>query len=56
MLGLTDEEAADQKKLDLRAYVKYVLKEGTIEKKRELIQSFKSRLVLIDKKVVLESV
>lgn len=56
VLGLSDEEAADQKKLDLRAYAKYVLKEGTIEEKRELMQSFKSRLILIDKKVVLENV
>jgi len=54
VLGLTDEEVADQKKLDLRAYAKYVLKEGTIEEKRELMQSFKSKLVLKDKKVVLE--
>lgn len=54
VLGLTDEEVADQKKLDLRAYAKYVLKEGTIEEKRELMQSFKSKLILIDRRVILE--
>lgn len=53
VLGLTEEEITDQKKLDLRAYAKYILKEGTIEEKRELMQSFKSKLILIDRKVVL---
>lgn len=54
VLGITEEEQAKQNSLDLRAYAKYLLKEGTIEEKRELMQSFKSKLVLIDKKVVLE--
>jgi len=55
VLGLSEEQKAKQGGLDLRAYAKYLLKEGTLEEKRELMQSFKSRLVLIDKKVVLEN-
>lgn len=54
VLGLSEEEKIQQKKLDLRAYVKYLLKEGSLEEKRELMQSFKSKLVLVDKKVFLE--
>lgn len=54
VLGLSEDEQSKQTGLDLRSYAKYLLKEGTIEEKRELMQSFKSRLVLIDKKVVLE--
>ena len=55
VLGLSNEELAKQSALDLRAYAKYLLKEGTTEEKREIMQSFKSRLILIDKRVVLES-
>ncbi len=53
VLGLQEKGEAE-KKADLRAYAKYLLKEGTLEEKRELMQSFKSRLILINKKVVLE--
>lgn len=54
VLGLSEDEQSKQSGLDLRSYAKYLLKEGSIEEKRELMQSFKSRLILIDKKVVLE--
>jgi thiaminase len=54
VLGLSSDELAKQNALDLRAYAKYLLKEGTIEEKREIMQSFKSKLILIGKKVVLE--
>jgi hypothetical protein len=54
VLGLSEDEQSKQSGLDLRSYAKYLLKEGTIEEKRELMQSFKSRLILIDKKVVLD--
>lgn len=55
VLGLTEQEQLNQKKMDLRAYAKYLLKEGTLEEKRELMQSFKSKLILLNKKVVLDS-
>jgi phage pi2 protein 07 len=54
VLGLSEEQEANQNKIDIRSYAKYLLKEGTLEEKRELMQSFKSRLVMINKKVVLE--
>ncbi len=54
VLGLSEDQQTKQSGLDLRSYAKYLLKEGTIEEKRELMQSFKSRLILIDRKVVLE--
>jgi len=54
VLGLTIEQEDKQSKIDVRAYAKYLLKEGTIEEKRELMQSFKSKLVLIHKKIVVD--
>jgi DNA invertase Pin-like site-specific DNA recombinase len=54
VLGMTDEEKATQKKTDLRSYAKYLLKDGTLQEKRELMQSFKSRLMMINKRVILE--
>lgn len=54
VLGLSEDDQTKQNNLDLRSYAKYLLKEGSIEEKRELMQSFKGRLMLIDKKVVLE--
>jgi len=54
VLGLTKEEIETQRKTDVRAYAKYLLKEGTLEEKRELMQSFKSRLTMIHKKIVLD--
>ncbi len=54
VLGLSEDQEEKQNKIDVRAYAKYLLKEGTIEEKRELMQSFKSKLLLIHKKVVLE--
>lgn len=55
VLGLTEDQEEKQNKIDVRAYAKYLLKEGTIEEKRELMQSFKSKLLLIHKKVILEN-
>lgn len=54
VLGVGEDEKAAQKKVDLRAYVKYILNEGTLQEKRDLMQSFRSRLILINKKVILE--
>lgn len=34
--------------------MKYILEKGSLEENRELIQSFTSRLILINKRVVLE--
>ena len=40
--------------IDIRNYVKYLLKQGTILEKRELLSCFKTKLVLKDKKIILE--
>ncbi len=39
--------------IDVRNYAKYLLKEGTIYEKRELLSFLKSKLLLKDKKIVL---
>ncbi len=54
VLGLSTEESEKQTKADLRSYAEYLLKEGTIEEKRDLMQSFKSRLILLDKRITLD--
>jgi hypothetical protein len=40
--------------IDIRNYAKYLLKQGTIIEKRELLSCFKSRLILKDKKITVE--
>ena len=54
VLGMTDAEKIKQSRLDLRGYMKYILEKGSLEEKRELMQSFTSKLILINKRVVLE--
>jgi hypothetical protein len=54
VLGTTEQERIIQTKLDVRNYMKYLLKEGAIQEKRDLMQSFTSKLILINKRVVLE--
>jgi len=39
--------------IDIRNYVKYLLRQGTILEKRELLSCFKSKLILKDKKITL---
>jgi hypothetical protein len=40
--------------VDIRNYVKYVLKEGSILEKRELLACFKSKIVLKNKEVFIQ--
>jgi len=40
--------------IDIRNYTKYLLKQGTILEKRELLSCFKSKLILKDKKIILQ--
>ena len=46
--------AATEKELDLRQYAKYLLKEGSVTEKRELLLCIKSRLSLSQKVLMLE--
>jgi hypothetical protein len=54
VLGTTEQEKIIQTKLDVRNYMNYLLREGMIQEKRDLMQSFTSKLILINKRVVLE--
>ena len=49
-----ESEVPKSQQFDIRTYAKYILKEGTITEKRELLASLKSRLVFCNKKVTLE--
>ena len=40
--------------VDIRNYTKYLLKEGTIIEKREILSCLKSKLTLKDKKIFLQ--
>ena len=54
VLGMDETEKITQSRLDIRGYMKYILEKGAIQEKRELMQSFTSKLILINKRVVLE--
>jgi hypothetical protein len=41
-------------KVDLRDYIKFILKEGTILEKREILDSLKGKLILNDREIFLE--
>ena len=53
VLGLTSREFDKQKEVDMRNYAKYVLREGSIFQKREVLGCLKSNLIMKDKKIVL---
>ncbi len=53
MLG-KGKESAGSDVVDVKTYAKYLLAEGTISEKRELLGHLKSRLVFKDKKITLE--
>jgi len=44
-------ESAKAKDINLRNYIKYLLKEGSLIEKRELMACFKSKLIMADKVV-----
>ena len=49
-------ESTGQRDLDIKAYVKYLLAEGTIEEKRHVLLSLRSRIILKDKQIYLDAV
>jgi site-specific DNA recombinase len=49
LLGLTPDEAKKQASIDHKAYAKYILREGSIYEKREILESLKSKLIMKDK-------
>lgn len=52
ILGVTGNDFEKQKDLDIRNYAKYVLKEGSILEKREVLACLESKLVMRDKKII----
>ncbi len=54
VLGLTDKDDLAVKEIDIKNYVKYILKEGRIFEKRDILDNLKSRLVLKEKQIYLE--
>jgi hypothetical protein len=54
VLGIGKDEKLPEEKIDIKTYAKYLLKEGTIIEKRELLGCLKSKLVIKNKVVYLE--
>jgi len=48
------EEVVKQKSIDMKNYAKYLLKDGSVYEKRELLSNLRSRLILKDKELILE--
>ena len=53
VLGIKNKNFKKQKDIDIRNYAKYLLKEGSILEKRELLVNLKSKLVVKNRKVYL---
>jgi len=53
VLELKKEEEEKQKDIDIKNYAKYILKNGSLYEKRDLLSCLRSRLALKDKKVSL---
>ena len=54
ILGISKKGKESQKEIDIKNYAKYILKDGTIYEKRELLSCLRSKLVMKNKKVYLE--
>ncbi len=54
VLGYTGDELMQKPAIDLKAYAKYVLQNGTREEKREILQYVRGELFLKDQKVYIE--
>lgn len=48
-----EEEISKEQKVDLRSYAKYILKQGTMTEKREILSCIKSRLIFKGKQLLL---
>lgn len=53
VLGSDGKKEADEGDVNIRTYAKYLLKEGSVSEKRELLGNLRSRLLYRDKKVTL---
>lgn len=55
VLNISRDAATELPEIDIKTYAKYILKEGSMIEKRELLANMKSRLKLTNKKIVLEN-
>ena len=53
VLGITKEQQVRRKSIDGKNYAKYILREGTVYDKRDMLSCLKSKLILKDKKLTL---
>ncbi|MCU0660196.1 MAG: hypothetical protein MUD00_01105 [Candidatus Pacebacteria bacterium] len=53
MFRIKDEKKLKEKEVDIRMYAKYLLKEGTIHEKRELLENLRNKLLVTEKKITL---
>lgn len=53
VLGMADVETKNKREVDIKNYAKYLLEEGTIVEKRELLENLKSKLILKNKRIEL---
>jgi hypothetical protein len=47
------EKRSDQRDVDIRNFAKYVLKEGTMQEQRALLETLQSKILLANKKVTI---
>lgn len=55
ILGIPEAEIKKKQNIDIKNYAKYLLKEGNIVEKRELLSNLKSKLILLNKTINLYS-
>ncbi|MHB1118166.1 MAG: recombinase family protein [Minisyncoccota bacterium] len=55
VLGIKDDRKVKEKEVDIRMYAKYLLKEGTIYEKRELLEQLRNKIMLDNKQVMLDT-
>jgi len=55
VLNISRDAATESQEIDIKTYAKYLLKEGSIIEKRELLANIKSRLKLKNKQIILEN-
>ncbi len=55
ILGKTDIDFNKQKEIDMRNYAKYVLREGSLLEKREILGNMESKIIMKDKKIWLKN-
>ena len=55
VLNISRDAATESQEIDIKTYAKYLLREGTMIEKRELLANIKSRLKLTNKKIAIEN-